>query len=65
MTPEELDEMDLRYLENLTHAPDMSTEAIAERLRAFSELCDLSLRIRVPHIQHFEVDHQAYLGQIN
>ena len=69
MTPEERDRMDLDYLERLGRGeieePDMSPEAVTERLRCAGELCELSRMIKVPYIFYFQADYKERLGRDN
>ena len=58
MTSEERDKIDLEYLENTQEADvDMSPEAVTARMIAYSELCELSRQIKVPHIQPFKFEY--------
>lgn len=69
MTPGERDRMDLEYLERLSRGeveePDMSPQAVSDRMRRAGELCELSRIIKVPYIFYFQADYKERLGRDN
>ncbi|HMT07395.1 MAG TPA: hypothetical protein PKA82_05270 [Pyrinomonadaceae bacterium] len=64
MTDQERHLRDLNYLLKKIE-PDMSPEAITERMEKLNNLCSLSILLGLPDIEYFDVDQFSQLGQLN
>jgi len=57
MTKDERNQRDLEYLRNFEE-PDMSPEAITDRMHRMGELCDIAMLLGLPDIEYFQVNYR-------
>jgi len=64
MTKKERHERDLKFLRKDIE-PDMSPEAVTERMQKLNELCRLAYLLRLPDIEYFFADYRWSKGRDN
>ncbi len=57
--------MDLEFFRNQKEEPDMSPQAITQRMEALSQLCNLSVKLNLPDILYVQSDSQKRPGRYN
>ena len=64
MTKKERHERDLKFLLS-GHEPDMSPEAVTDRMQRLGALCELASLLKLPDLEYFFADYRWHFGRDN